>query len=586
MAKRIFTIILIGMLMTLSYCGKDVTDSETEKHPNEQPNNPNNPDDPDNPDGPNDPDNPDNPDDPDNPDNPDNPDDPDNPDNPDDPNDEITSAPYKVGDKYNDGTNKGTVYYVEQDGYAGKIMTDHLGYATSYEHAKAIPQSQGEGWKLPTVEEWAEFTQDPEAFINNPGNFFLLKDELKSPTESFPSGQYMYYAYMDEDKGAYIIFDGRNCGWVECYVADSQGHDGSANICLTHDFGELGGGGSGNDPDDPDNPDNPDDPDNPDNPDDPDNPDNPDDPDNPDNPDDPDNPDNPDNPDDPDNPDNPDDPDNPDNPDDPDNPDNPDDPDNPDNPDDPDNPDNPDDPDNPDNPDDPDNPDNPDDPDNPNPDPDDPNPDPDDPNPDPDDPNPDPDDPNPNPDDPNPNPDDDDDNTGGGGGAGADKITHGPYEIGDWYNDGKNEGWVCVVYYDGYHGKILSGHIGTVHINDIENYKRSIPDDWYLPDSYEFMSAWHDANFPEGYDNDIYGWVSQILQNWFYRIHKDYEELVRDKFIVSSGSQLHPYITTYNSVVFYEEDGNFGYFIGSTLEGASSPISLPQVYNINLMHNF
>ena len=60
MAKRIFTIILIGMLMTLSYCGKDVTEPEVNKQPNEQPNNPN--DDPDKPDGPNDPDNPDNPD--------------------------------------------------------------------------------------------------------------------------------------------------------------------------------------------------------------------------------------------------------------------------------------------------------------------------------------------------------------------------------------------------------------------------------------------------------------------------------------------------------------------------------------------
>ena len=101
------------------------------------------------------------------------------------------------------------------------------------------------------------------------------------------------------------------------------------------------------------------------------------------------------------------------------------------------------------------------------------------------------------------------------------------------------------------------------------------------------MSAGHDANFPEGYDNDIYGWASQILQLWFYRIHKDLEELVRDKFIVSSGSQLHPYITTESPVVFYEEDGNFGYFIATTIEGAGAPpISLPQVYNISLMHNF
>ena len=133
----------------------------------------------------------------------------------------------------------------------------------------------------------------------------------------------------------------------------------------------------------------------------------------------------------------------------------------------------------------------------------------------------------------------------------------------------------------------MSGHIGTVHINDIELYKRNIPKDWYLPSGYQFMDALNDADFPEGYDNTIVGWVSQILQRWFYRINKDLEELVRDKFIVSSGSQLHPYITTTDPVLFYEEDGNFGYLIAAPMEGVgASPISLPQVYNISLMHNF
>ena len=131
----------------------------------------------------------------------------------------------------------------------------------------------------------------------------------------------------------------------------------------------------------------------------------------------------------------------------------------------------------------------------------------------------------------------------------------------------------------------MSGHIGTVHINDIELYKRNIPKDWYLPRGYEFLWVLNDADFPEEYDNDICGWISQISLRVFYRIHKDLEELVREKFIVSSGSQLHPYITTNDPVVFYEEDGNFGYLIATNIEGAP-PISLPQVYNINLMHNF
>lgn len=74
---------------------------------------------------------------------------------------------------------------------------------------------------------------------------------------------------------------------------------------------------------------------------------------------------------------------------------------------------------------------------------------------------------------------DDNDNTGGG--AGADKITHGPYKIGDWYNDGKNEGWVYYVEGDGYHGSIFSGHIGSVEsCSLLEDYLKDIPEGWQL----------------------------------------------------------------------------------------------------------
>jgi hypothetical protein len=77
-----------------------------------------------------------------------------------------------------------------------------------------------------------------------------------------------------------------------------------------------------------------------------------------------------------------------------------------------------------------------------------------------------------------------DDDTGGGGGA--DKITHGPYKIGDWYNDGKNEGWVYYVEGDGYHGSIFSGHIGSVEsCSLLEDYLKDIPEGWQLLSSYD-----------------------------------------------------------------------------------------------------
>ena len=41
-------------------------------------------------------------------------------------------------------------------------------------------------------------------------------------------------------------------------------------------------------------------------------------------------------------------------------------------------------------------------------------------------------------------------------GSGNNTVNRGPYEVGDYYNDGTKEGIVFVVYNGGYHGKIVS----------------------------------------------------------------------------------------------------------------------------------
>lgn len=81
------------------------------------------PNDPTDPSNPTDPDNPNNPTDPSNPTDPDNPDNPNNPVNP----DGTTSPPYKVGDYYNENGLTGTVFYVTDNGYSGKIINKSVG---------------------------------------------------------------------------------------------------------------------------------------------------------------------------------------------------------------------------------------------------------------------------------------------------------------------------------------------------------------------------------------------------------------------------------------------------------------------------
>ena len=97
-------------------------DNPGEGDPND-PTDPSNPTDPDNPNNPTDPSNPTDPDNPSNPTDPDNPDNPNNPVNP----DGTTSPPYKVGDYYNENGLTGTVFYVTDNGYSGKIINKSVG---------------------------------------------------------------------------------------------------------------------------------------------------------------------------------------------------------------------------------------------------------------------------------------------------------------------------------------------------------------------------------------------------------------------------------------------------------------------------
>ena len=127
--------------------------------------------------------------------------------------------------------------------------------------------------------------------------------------------------------------------------------------------------------------------------------------------------------------------------------------------------------------------------------------------------------------------DDDDDNTGGGGIVDADKITHGPYKLGDWYNDGKNEGWVYCVTDEGYHGRITSGHIGYVLLKNLNAYKDSIPEGWSL------LSLYDVAEFSSGAQYEI----DTDTYYRMYLVKPELTGLVRQLFAISSLQSLYAY---------------------------------------------
>ena len=154
----------------------------------------------------------------------------------------ITSAPYKVGDYYNDGTKEGVVFEVAADGKHGKIVsmtqsTNELEWSSdgaerkrligadsrsdgAYNMArvKAIANWQekypafkwcadlGEGWYLPSIEELQKFTLDNA--VHDAVNRTLAS---KGGVKLFNRGdEYRWYWSSTESNKQ---FDGKFCAW-------------------------------------------------------------------------------------------------------------------------------------------------------------------------------------------------------------------------------------------------------------------------------------------------------------------------------------------------------------------------------------
>ena len=153
----------------------------------------------------------------------------------------ITSAPYKVGDYYNDGTKEGVVFEVSADGKHGKIlsMTQSLGWlqwssdeteqkrligsdsksdgAYNMARVKAIANwrekypafkwcaNLGEGWYLPSIEELKKFTLDNA--IYDAVNRTLT---AKGGEKLFNRDESKWYWSSTESNEQY---DGEFCAW-------------------------------------------------------------------------------------------------------------------------------------------------------------------------------------------------------------------------------------------------------------------------------------------------------------------------------------------------------------------------------------
>lgn len=94
----------------------------------------------------------------------------------------ITSAPYKVGDYYNDGKKEGVVFEVSADGRSGKIVS--MTESDDYWRVKA----KADGWYLPDMHELRKIHKQKKKI-----NITLVKNsakELKFPYLSSSTGSY------------------------------------------------------------------------------------------------------------------------------------------------------------------------------------------------------------------------------------------------------------------------------------------------------------------------------------------------------------------------------------------------------------
>ena len=161
-----------------------------------------------------------------------------------------TSAPYKVGDYYNDGTKEGVVFEVSADGKHGKIVSmtqsasnlqwssdvteqkrligadSETDGAANMAKVKARPDWQskypafkwctdlGDGWYLPAIEELKGFMLDDT--IHNAVNSTLA---AKGGKKLYNKGEGGWYWSSTEDD--YQISSGEFCAW---YVTMSNGN--------------------------------------------------------------------------------------------------------------------------------------------------------------------------------------------------------------------------------------------------------------------------------------------------------------------------------------------------------------------------
>ena len=73
---------------------------------------------------------------------------------------DLTSAPYVVGDYYNDGDKQGIVFEISADSIHGKIVNLHDLGETTWHKAHLACKNLGEGWHLPSMAEWESMLQN------------------------------------------------------------------------------------------------------------------------------------------------------------------------------------------------------------------------------------------------------------------------------------------------------------------------------------------------------------------------------------------------------------------------------------------
>ena len=117
----------------------------------------------------------------------------------------LTSAPYKVGDYYNDGTLRGVVYEVDATGRKGMLVSLDEAPSMTFSELQDWCRDQGYGWKLPSLDELKKFAVKGSALDVVNATLRQYGVEITDKTYESSTGEYKSINHIG-DSDSFRVF--------------------------------------------------------------------------------------------------------------------------------------------------------------------------------------------------------------------------------------------------------------------------------------------------------------------------------------------------------------------------------------------